>query len=171
MLGSFYKDKQKYASLFQIYALFTRIKKLFKVILDTDKKILIVERSPFSDFHGFTQVNKDEGNIDDFGYIVYGSLYNFIVNLIGILTPDVILYLRLDPADCYERLKFRDRKEESTVDLNYLTALHNKHDYWLKESNIVNKKTTTLIIIDSKINYRDNDENLNTIYNQMNITI
>ncbi len=45
--------------------------------------------------------------------------------------PDGIIYLRAEPNVCLERVHKRDRVEESTVSIEYLTNIHNKHDEWL----------------------------------------
>lgn len=40
----------------------------------------------------------------------------------------VVLYLQLDPDECYRRLKERNREEESGVTLEYINDLHNLHE-------------------------------------------
>ena len=50
-------------------------------------------------------------------------------------------YLRSDPNVCFERIKKRNRMEESSVNLEYLQSIHNQHEAWLgniDESLIIN---------------------------------
>ena len=44
-----------------------------------------------------------------------------------------IIYLRTAPETCYGRLQKRGRNEESSVSLDYLTSLHERHEDWLIE--------------------------------------
>ncbi|GFS08871.1 thymidine kinase 2, mitochondrial [Elysia marginata] len=46
---------------------------------------------------------------------------------------DLIVYLRADPATCYERLRKRSRKEEAGVPISLIESLHKLHDEWLLE--------------------------------------
>jgi deoxyadenosine/deoxycytidine kinase len=44
---------------------------------------------------------------------------------------DGIIYLRAAPDKCLDRLKSRNRTEESSIDLQYLETLHEYHEHWL----------------------------------------
>jgi hypothetical protein len=46
--------------------------------------------------------------------------------------------LRAEPNVCLERVHKRDRAEESSVSLDYLTAIHEKHDEWLSQCDSYN---------------------------------
>ena len=47
------------------------------------------------------------------------------------LVPDGFVYLRAEPETCMDRMKIRNRGEESAVDLKYLEDLHKRHEDWL----------------------------------------
>jgi len=46
---------------------------------------------------------------------------------------DLFVYLRAPPTVCYERLRMRNRKEETGVPLAFIQELHNLHEEWLME--------------------------------------
>lgn len=69
--------------------------------------------------------------LDDVQLSVYDSSFDpFVYHLPG-LVPDAFIYLRAQPETCHQRLLRRAREEESTVSLDYLTQLHEKHEGWL----------------------------------------
>ena len=45
--------------------------------------------------------------------------------------PDAIIYLRAHPNTCAGRLRKRGRSEESSVSIDYLVSLDEKHEDWL----------------------------------------
>lgn len=47
------------------------------------------------------------------------------------LIPDGFIYLRAAPDTCMNRLKGRNRGEETGIQIEYLEDLHQKHDNWL----------------------------------------
>ncbi|KAK7496740.1 hypothetical protein BaRGS_00011949 [Batillaria attramentaria] len=63
---------------------------------------------------------------------------------------DLIVYLRASPEVCQERIKIRNRSEESCVSLDYLQDLHRLHEDWL-----INKKCGSLpapvLVIDANV--------------------
>ena len=48
-------------------------------------------------------------------YEVYSAWYEPVVHVLPALVPDAFIYLQADPEVCYERLKTRNRSEESSV--------------------------------------------------------
>ena len=45
--------------------------------------------------------------------------------------PKGFIYLKTSPRVCFDRLVKRSRSEESSIPLDYLVSLHNKHEDWL----------------------------------------
>lgn len=41
------------------------------------------------------------------------------------------VYLKTDPETCLKRIRARNRPEEASIDLHYLTELHQRHEDWL----------------------------------------
>lgn len=64
--------------------------------------------------------------------------------------PTGFIYLRAEPDVCYQRLAKRSRQAESTVSLDYLEKLHQKHESWLikKEDVAASIKDVPVLVLD-----------------------
>lgn len=127
-LEAFYKDPKKYAYLMQTIALVTR-----NTIQKTPqyKRIRFTERSNLSD-QCFAENCKDSGYLDPIEVTAREMWYrSLVIDNEHARNPSVIFYLRTDPQVCYERVLKRARSEESTVRIEYLQNLHEKHEKWL----------------------------------------
>ena len=126
LLEAFYKDPARYAYMFQSFALLTRLMNQQK---PQKKMIRILERSCLSDFC-FAANCKDTGLMNELEFAAYQTYYSyFIKNTPG--GPDGIIYLRASPETCFNRMARRNRHEESSVPLDYLTQIHDRHESWL----------------------------------------
>jgi deoxyadenosine/deoxycytidine kinase len=59
---------------------------------------------------------------------------------------DAIVYLRTDPEICHERLVKRNRGEESSVSLDYLRTIHDRHEEWIGERRLAPLDTPVFVI-------------------------
>lgn len=129
MLECFYEDPTKYAYMFQSFAIVTRIMKMMATLAATDKRIIIVERSPFSD-ELFVRQCVDQGYMNEIEYAAYRKWRDYLWEQPKKLITG-LLYLRVSPETCFERMQKRDRDEECSVTLSYLRNLHCLHENWL----------------------------------------
>ena len=90
----------------------------------TNKTWKIIERSLYSDQHIFVDMAYHDGNLTNEEYLELTNHFNSLRRQ----EPNRIIYLRTDPKICFERMKKRNRKEESGVSLEYLQKLHNYHE-------------------------------------------
>ena len=65
--------------------------------------------------------------------ILSHSLVNVCLHKFSEFSDKILfpVYLRTNPEVVYERMKKRNRSEESHVPLEYLQQLHNLHESWL----------------------------------------
>lgn len=66
-------------------------------------------------------------------FVEYEILTQWFTNIIekNKCDLDIIFYLRSTPEICMERMKNRNRLEESNITIEYLQKLHNFHEKWL----------------------------------------
>jgi deoxyadenosine/deoxycytidine kinase len=155
MLDAFYKDEKKYASIFQMYALTTRLQRFVEAITETNKKVVVVERTPYSDRECFFRVQVAKGNIGEFEAKCYETFFNLQESILN-FKPDYVVYLKTSAEKCLERRKERGLKEEESVNLEYLQSLHDAHEKFIKEFDSVE-------VIDGELDYRSDKQVIDSI--------
>ena len=133
MLDLFYSDPHRWGFTFQICAFITRAKTWKEVLALTDHSRVILERSVFCDRHVFAENCHRTELMSPAEYQLYCGLWDFLVSNYCV-EPDLILYLRTPAQTCLERIKARNRTEESGMTLEYLLQLEGLHDEWLLEN-------------------------------------
>lgn len=129
ILGLFYKESKKYAYIFQTIVFKTRIMALEK---PQTKQVRFSERSIWTDKNIFSKNCYEIGFMNTIEKNAYDVWFNWLESKIT-RKPDGIIYLRAEPQVCLDRVHTRDRTEESTVSLDYLTNIHEKHEAWLNK--------------------------------------
>jgi deoxyadenosine/deoxycytidine kinase len=131
-LELFYEDQDKNAFWFQVLAYITRLRNLLKTIEENPDKIIITERSIYTDKFVFAQMLYESGKISDIEFKTYKYWFDTFEDKTKI---DIILYVNTEPEECLNRIKVRNRTEESSVKLEYLQKCHQKHLEWFKQQN------------------------------------
>ena len=137
LIEHFYKDQEKYSFCFQMTAYISRLSKLRK-ILKTAKEndIIITERCIFSDYNVFARMLYHTGKINKIEFECYTKWFDeFLDEIPGIL----VVYIKTDFDNCYERIIKRYREGEENLSKEYLQKCEFYHENWLKDE--VNKIT------------------------------
>lgn len=153
MLQAFYSNPARWATLFQVYASMTRIRRQCTESVHAHG-LQIMERSWFSDRYCFARMLHEGNMIQELEWAVYGQMWDWYMR--NTQLPIGFIYLRVTPEVCYERLKKRNRSEEAGVPLEYLQKLHVCHDQLLIEKNIcLELQDIPVLILDGTVNFRD----------------
>ena len=135
LLELFYKDTPRWAYTFQSYAFISRVHALQESEnLPSSNAVQILERSVYCDRYCFAKNAFESGFMTELEWQIYKEWFNWLVEKYT-TKPGGFIYLKVSPQVCYQRLVKRNRSEESSVSLDYLEALHRKHEDWL-----INKK-------------------------------
>lgn len=143
ILPFYYKDKEKYAFLLQIYFLNERFKLIKKALADNKN---VLDRSIYED-ELFTRINLMEGNISQVEYDVYADLLENMLEEIQDMpkkAPDLLVYLDISFDKFLENLSKRGRDfeqiDESTEkgkkDLAYFKLLHSEYENWYQDYDV-----------------------------------
>lgn len=117
MLELFYKAPAEWALPFSL-----------KVLLSFDRIAAgVVERSPQSCHHVFTQLLYNEGKMS----YVQWDLFREYVDALG-WTPDAIVYIDTPTDVCLDRVRTRNRQGEGPIDLAYLKRVEFQYETMLK---------------------------------------
>ena len=142
ILERYYEDQKSWAFAFQMMAFITRVRKLRKAIEENPGKVIVTERSVFTDKHIFAMMLHDSGMINDIEYSIYLRWFEELTRNIEI---DTIIYVRTEPTECDWRIKCRSRTGE-TIPLEYLESCHKYHEEWLRnfqDKFVLNGELTT----------------------------
>ena len=145
LLENFYKDQQRWAYTFQNFAYITRLEKLKKAI-QKGNKIIITERSIFTDKNIFAKMLYEDGKLSHLEWDTYNRWFDFHkIDING------FIYLRTSPQVCQQRIQHRNRKGEEGIPFDYLKKLHSKHEYIFSNSNGIKIDGNTNFIHDKAI--------------------
>ena len=129
LLHKLYEDPGRWSFQFQSYIQLTRLR-LLKSPTNKGSSVKLLERSIQNNRFCFLELAKRQGSLSNPELSVLYSWYDFLDQKMG-LDLDLIVYLRSDPSISYERMKNRNRDEESEVPLEFITSLHNVYEDWL----------------------------------------
>jgi len=131
ILELYYTDPKKYAFVFQMLCLYTRME-LIERHKTNEETIIIIERSIYSDHLIFEKMLYNTDIMNDVEDIVYKLWFDCIANDMSKIDQ---IYLKSDPKNTYERKNIRNRSEEENVTLEYLTLCHEYHEDMIANTN------------------------------------
>jgi deoxyadenosine/deoxycytidine kinase len=93
------------------------------------KPIKITERSLMSERFVFIENLLENDLIGTVELSILDEWYQFLSKQFNKVNE--IIYLQTTPETSYQRLRLRNRSEESSVSLDYITQIHNLYEKWL----------------------------------------
>ncbi len=118
LLGRFYRNPAQWALAFSLRVLLS---------FRQPPGLCVVERSPVSCRHVFSQMLFNEGKLKQDEWDLFKEYYDALG-----WTPDVIVYVHVPADECLRRVQQRGRPEESGVDLQYLKRLEFQYETMLR---------------------------------------
>lgn len=143
LLEVFYEDKKGWAYKFQNIAYITRMKRIMDIMMNSKKKIIIMDRSLDGDKNTFTAMLKDSGDMDEIEFQAYNKWSNFFNDYIAKNIVSKYIYLNSTAETAYSRLCQRERREESNIPFEYIVELNKYHDKWL-----LNQDDNKVLVLD-----------------------
>ena len=112
--------------------------------------ILFVERSIYTDRHCFAKLCYEGGKMTKLEYDIYCKWNDWLSQGFNV-KPDAYIYLKCHPNINSERIKERSRDGEENIPLEYLQALHDKHEEWMEKES----RSIPVLTIDAMDNFKD----------------
>ena len=129
----FYTDAKKYAFVFQMYILLTRMKQFNSI---SESKTLI-ERSIFTDKFFFMNTLKEKQIVNDIEISVFDKWFNYFHTEVE-KKIEGFVFLDVDPITCFDRIKKRKRPYENNISLDYIIQLHMFHkQFFTQDKNVL----------------------------------
>ena len=133
-LDLFYSNKEENSFWFQILAYITRLRNLLNVIENNTDKIIITERSIYTDHYVFASMLYDSNFLSEMEWKTYKYWFDTFDKITSL---DIIIYVNTKPEECYCRINKRNRPEEKDkIPLDYLKKCYEKHENWINNSNV-----------------------------------
>lgn len=131
-LELFYENQKENSFWFQVLAYITRLRNLLTIIENNPNKIIICERSIYTDKYVFAKMLHEAGNISEIEWKTYSYWFDTFKDKTKL---DLILYVNTEPEECYNRILKRSRPEEvDKISKEYLTQCHKKHLEWFEDT-------------------------------------
>lgn len=144
LLGNFYSDPKRWAFAFQMYALKERLNQhTWAAELANNNVSVVQDRSIYAD-GCFGIIAYEQGNMSLEEWDIYAETFAAMKRFLRY--PDVLVYLRIPPEVCKQRMDTRKRPEEEGVPLDYLKRLHEQHEDFVNE---MSRYTRVLVVEDS----------------------
>ena len=125
ILQKFYDNQKKYSFAFQIMAYISRLNLLRETIKNNPDKIILSERSLFTDKYVFAKMLYDSGNMEDVEFQIYNNWFNSFLDLAPI---SKMIYLKTDPKISFNRISVRNRQGEDKIPYEYIENCHLYHN-------------------------------------------
>ena len=87
---------------------------------------IVMERSPYFIRHTFNEYMAENHNVNPQESNILNELYD---KTDIIWKSNYYIYIRSSPSKCLERIIKRGRENEMNIDLDYLTDIHNLHEF------------------------------------------
>lgn len=139
MLELFYRNPHEHAFAFQTLTLTTRYQSLMDLINQSSfqqcssRPIIVCERSLHSDHGVFAHMLKNSNHISESHFAINKILFQTLSQSFSL---DYIIHLQLSETECLSRIATRNRIEEGSVSLDYLTLLNAQTFKWIRETNV-----------------------------------
>jgi deoxyadenosine/deoxycytidine kinase len=143
IIENLYKDTKKYAFRFQMMAYISRLALFRKEVRENKYKIIISERSTYTDKNIFAKMLYDDGDIEHDEYIIYNKWFDEFLDEMKL---SGIIYIRAEPQTSYDRVVKRARQGE-TIPIEYLVKCHNYHEQWINTINDNNDNNTKIKVL------------------------
>lgn len=128
-LDDFYEDMKRWSFNLQIYFLKSRLNQILKIRESGDD--VIQDRTIFEDAYIFAPNLHDMGLMTKRDFSNYTELFEMMIKLID--PPDLLIYLRASVPKLVEQIQKRGRDFEKSIRLDYLKALNERYESFIKE--------------------------------------
>ena len=144
ILEHYYADQTKWAFPFQMMAYISRVS-IMRAALKKNYRIIIIERSVYTDSAVFAKMLFDDKKIGEIEYTIYMKWVN---EFIGDFAPIKFVYVKADPEVSFQRVGLRARQGEN-IPFEYLQNCHKYHEEWL-----LLKNTDPLLVLDANVDVK-----------------
>ncbi|PKO15383.1 MAG: deoxynucleoside kinase [Chloroflexi bacterium HGW-Chloroflexi-10] len=127
-LPDFYAEMSKWSFHLQVFFLGHRAEQ--HLVMASDPRSAIIDRSIYEDAFIFARALHDMGNISERDYQTYQKTFQMIVK--SLPAPALLVYLHCPVNTLIERIRQRGRSMESGIAPEYLKRLESYYEEWMQ---------------------------------------
>lgn len=151
ILEKYYSDQKRYAFSFQMMAYISRISLMRSALKENKYRLIIIERSVYTDSAVFAKMLFDDKKIEDIEYLIYTTWVNEFISDF----PSVkFIYVQADPEVSFQRVCIRGRPGE-IIPIEYLQSCHKYHEDWL-----LVKNQCPLLLLNANVDVKNDSDTL-----------
>lgn len=155
LLENFMKNPQRWAYTMETFVMTCRIASHFEMQA-TQHPLTIAERSVYSGHYVFAVNSFKQGFLSRLEWNIYETFFNHFVAK-QCQTPQGFIYLQTPPEVAFERVAKRNRSSETSLSIDYLKQLHERHEAFLVNKEVhENLKPTPLLVVDGTLDFVTN---------------
>jgi len=160
LLGNFYQDPKRWAYTIETLTMICRVQDHI-YHQQSSNPLRVLERSIYSGHYCFAYNDYSSGFLSDTEWHMYHDWFSFLIPA-RCLPPKGFIYLRVEPQVAYNRVKERNRSDESTIPLEYLKQIHDRHeDFLIKKQNLLpDLQNVPVLVLDANPSLHEQPEAL-----------
>jgi len=153
ILKHFYMNMERFAYSFQSFAFLSRVKLLEQIEGDSD--YVFIERSIWSDKEIFAKNCYEQQIMSEIEWVLYNKWFSWMEKTAS--PPEMsFVYLQTSPIVSKQRMDKRNRQEENSVTLEYLSQIHQKHQEWFNTKELeMSGNKIKVMTVDANSDYTD----------------
>ena len=151
ILEKYYANQTRYAFSFQMMAYISRISVMRAALKENKYRLIIIERSVYTDSAVFAKMLFDDKKIEDIEYAIYLKWVN---EFISDFPPVKFIYMQAEPEVSFQRVGIRGRPGE-IIPLDYLQSCHKYHEEWL-----LVKNQNPVLLLDANVDVKNDTKAL-----------
>jgi deoxyadenosine/deoxycytidine kinase len=151
-------------------ACLTKMEKLLETLKNPKitSQYIFLDRSIDTDLNVFSLMYINNKTYSKLEYLMFKKFYQIYQNHLKPSNKQFHIYLKCSPEKSLERIKKRNRPEESNITLEYLQMIYNYHEKWLNDKN---KPNENVIIFDCENDFVSNPEMIKQMMNIIKMKI
>ncbi|XP_057378542.1 deoxynucleoside kinase-like [Daphnia carinata] len=124
-----YSDPKRWSFAFQSVVQLSRIK-MYSGRVHNPRATRFIERSLHSNRYCFLEMAKEMKHLEEIEFAILAKWFQYL-ECEPCTRLDLIVYLRTSPDVAFNRIKTRNRVEETGVNFDQIRNIHNKYETWI----------------------------------------
>ncbi|WP_203364681.1 deoxynucleoside kinase [Bacillus sp. REN10] len=160
-LNKFYEDIDEWSFQTEMFFLCNR----YKQLEDIQKKVLFNQQATVADYHIFKNLIFANRTLQNQQLEKYVRIYDILTK--DMPSPNLIIYIHASLETLMKRIEKRGREFEKNIDPAYLQQLSDDYEHFIHTFEQQNNNTSILRIDGDQLDFVENEEDLQFIFDEI----